>query len=44
MGISREQALGAIRLSLGRWTTEAQVDQSAAALQEAAVAVKSSGP
>jgi cysteine desulfurase len=44
MGISREQALGAVRLSLGRWTTEAQVDRAASALEEAAVTVKSSGP
>ena len=44
MGISREQALGAVRLSLGRWTTEAQVDRTASALEEAAVTVKSSGP
>ena len=39
MGISREQALGAVRLSLGRWTTEAQVDQTAAALAETAAAL-----
>jgi cysteine desulfurase len=32
MGISRDQALGAVRLSLGRWTTDVQVDQAAAAL------------
>src|SRR5215475_10251093 len=31
MGIPRDQALGAIRLSLGRWTTEEQVDLAAAA-------------
>jgi cysteine desulfurase len=35
MGTSRDQALGAVRLSLGRWTTEAQVDRAAAALGEA---------
>jgi cysteine desulfurase len=35
MGIPRDQALGAVRLSLGRWTTERQVDQAAAALVEA---------
>jgi len=34
MGISRDQAMGAVRLSLGRWTTEAQVNQAAAALTE----------
>jgi len=39
MGISREQALGAVRLSLGRWTTETQVDQAAQALAEATVAL-----
>jgi cysteine desulfurase len=39
MGISRDQALGAVRLSLGRWTTEAQVDHAAAALAETTAAV-----
>jgi cysteine desulfurase len=33
MGIPREQALGAVRLSLGRWTTEEQVDRAAEALR-----------
>jgi cysteine desulfurase len=32
MGISRARALGAVRLSLGRWTTAADVDRGAAAL------------
>lgn len=32
MGVSRLRALGAIRLSLGRWTTEADIEQAAAAL------------
>lgn len=32
MGIPREQALGALRLSLGRWTTERDIDQAAEAL------------
>jgi cysteine desulfurase len=32
MGIPREQALGALRLSLGRWTTERNVDHAAEAL------------
>ena len=32
MGISHEQALGAIRLSLGRWTTTQQADRAAEAL------------
>jgi cysteine desulfurase len=39
MGIPRDQALGAVRLSLGRWTTEDQVDQAAAALAEATVRI-----
>ncbi|MEU8206428.1 cysteine desulfurase family protein [Streptosporangium sp. NPDC049046] len=32
MGLDRERALSAIRLSLGRWTTEADVDRAAALL------------
>ncbi|HLH26369.1 MAG TPA: cysteine desulfurase family protein [Chloroflexota bacterium] len=32
MGLTRERALGAVRLSLGRWTTEPAVDRAAAAL------------
>ena len=32
MGIPRDQALGALRLTLGRWTTERNVDQAADAL------------
>jgi cysteine desulfurase len=32
MGFSRERALGAVRLSVGRFTTEAEVDQAAEAL------------
>ena len=32
MGIPREQALGALRLSLGRWTTERNIEQAAEAL------------
>jgi cysteine desulfurase len=35
MGIPHHQALGAIRLSLGRWTTETQVDRAIAALGRA---------
>lgn len=35
MGIDRERALGALRLTLGRWTTEAQVDRAAAAITAA---------
>ena len=26
MGLSRESALGALRLTLGRWSTEAEID------------------
>jgi len=29
MGLAREQALGALRLSLGRWSTEEEVDEAA---------------
>ena len=32
MGLSREQALGALRLTLGRWTTEAEVEQASVLL------------
>jgi cysteine desulfurase len=32
MGLSRARALGAVRLSLGRWTTAADADRAAAAL------------
>jgi cysteine desulfurase len=39
MGIAREQALGAIRFSLGRWTTARQVDRAAEALAHAVVVV-----
>jgi cysteine desulfurase len=35
MGISPERALGAVRLSLGRWTTEDEVDRAADALTTA---------
>ena len=36
MGVSRELALGAVRLSLGRWTTEAEIDLAAGLLVERA--------
>jgi cysteine sulfinate desulfinase/cysteine desulfurase-like protein/MFS family permease len=36
MGLNRDRALGALRLSLGRWTTRTDVDQAAAALINAA--------
>jgi cysteine desulfurase len=29
MGLDRDRALGAVRLSLGRWTTTADVDRAA---------------
>jgi cysteine desulfurase len=32
MGITRERALGALRLTLGRWTTSEDVDRAAACL------------
>ncbi len=28
MGLERETALGALRLTLGRWSTEAEVDRA----------------
>nr|PZN42696.1 MAG: cysteine desulfurase NifS [Bacillota bacterium] len=37
MGLPDEVALGAVRLSLGRWTTEEEVDRAAALLAEAAL-------
>lgn len=40
MGLSRARALGAVRLTLGRWTTEADVDRAAAALLRATQAVR----
>src|SRR5204863_9312257 len=40
MGLSRARALGAVRLSLGRWTTEADVDRAAGALSAAGRAVR----
>ncbi len=36
IGASREVGLGAVRLSLGRWTTEAEVDEAGRLLGEAA--------
>jgi cysteine desulfurase len=32
MGLSHARALGAVRLSLGRWTTDADVERVATAL------------
>lgn len=34
MGLSRDLALGAVRFSLGRWTTEAEIDQAVVLLAE----------
>jgi cysteine desulfurase len=36
MGLSRERALGALRLTLGRWTTQTEVDSAAGLLAAAA--------
>lgn len=36
MGLDRDRALGAIRLSLGRWTTTADIDRAAALITTAA--------
>jgi cysteine desulfurase len=40
MGLDRDRALGAIRLSLGRWTTTADIDRAAALLIAAARRVR----
>ena len=29
MGLSREEGLGALRLSLGRWSTQEEIDEAA---------------
>jgi len=34
MGLSRERALGALRLTLGRWSTEGEVEQAAMSLAQ----------
>ena len=39
MGIPYDQALGAVRLTLGRWSTEEQVDRAARELQKAVAAL-----
>jgi cysteine desulfurase len=44
MGLARERALGAVRLSLGRWSTPADVDRAAAALVAAGRAALAGGP
>jgi cysteine desulfurase len=40
LGFAREQALGAVRLSVGRMTTAADIEQAAAALVDAWRAMK----
>jgi cysteine desulfurase len=40
MGLSRHRALGAVRLSLGRWTTAAETERAAAALIAAGQAAR----
>jgi cysteine desulfurase len=37
MGLDEDRALAAIRLSVGRWTTEAEIDAAAAHLANAAI-------
>jgi len=44
MGLEREQALGAVRLSLGRHTTADEVDRAAEALVRSWQGVRSPGP
>jgi cysteine desulfurase len=39
MGLERDRALGALRLSLGRWTTAGDIETAAAALTRAAAAL-----
>lgn len=43
MGLGLERALGAVRLSLGRWTTKEEVDRAASALASAYRAVAALG-
>src|SRR5207248_521348 len=40
MGFSRERALGALRLTLGRWSTVNDVERAAALLARAVVSLK----
>jgi cysteine desulfurase len=40
LGVPPELALGSVRLSLGRWTTEEQVDQAASLLRETVAALR----
>jgi cysteine desulfurase len=43
MGLPPERAVGAVRLSIGRWTTEGEVDRAAAALGSAYRLIASMG-
>jgi cysteine desulfurase len=40
MGVTRQRALGALRLTLGRWSTRAEVDTAASLLAAAALALR----
>jgi cysteine desulfurase len=40
MGLSRDRALGAVRLSLGRWSTRTEIERAAAFLLDAATAAQ----
>jgi cysteine desulfurase len=40
MGLDNDRALGALRLSLGRWSTRTEVETAAAALSDAVAAVR----
>ena len=40
MGLPREQALGALRLTLGRWSTEAEVEQASVLLAKSIDALR----
>jgi cysteine desulfurase len=40
MGLPRERALGAVRLTLGRWTTQTEVDSAASLLAAAATGLR----
>jgi cysteine desulfurase len=41
MGMSRERALGALRLTLGRWSTEDEVEQAATLLSQTVMRLRS---
>ncbi|GCE45535.1 cysteine desulfurase [Thermosporothrix hazakensis] len=40
MGLSQQRAMAALRLSLGRWTTEEEVEQAARAIARSALALR----